>query len=128
MITFILASVVWLNLLSAIVVINPDYHQNGRHWLTGDKVLICTVHGLQWVSVAELTHPQEEHTQAHWQNQCPLLSPLQPLSTNPDQFRQVILTAIVIFAGVRIASRVWANNKLYTLFGPKQSPPGFSNS
>ncbi|KDM89772.1 hypothetical protein EA58_20165 [Photobacterium galatheae] len=122
-----LASVLWLNLLSAIVVINPDYHQSNQHWLTGDKVLICTVHGLQWISVSELTTQQDEPGRAHWQNQCPLLSPLQPLSPDLDPFQHVILIAIAIFAGIRVTSRVWANNKLYTLFGPKQSPPEFSN-
>ncbi|QUJ69529.1 hypothetical protein KDD30_22545 (plasmid) [Photobacterium sp. GJ3] len=123
MILFILVSLLWLNFLSAIVVVNPDFHQRSQHWLTGEKVLICTVHGLQWVSVSDFKTQESSHSTTQWQTHCPLLSPLQPVQFDHDLFSRLFFAFQMIIRGVPVSEWLPANNKLYELYGPKQSPP-----
>ncbi|UIP30656.1 hypothetical protein [Photobacterium sp. TLY01] len=128
MITIVLASLLWLNVLSAVVVINPAFHQGTPSGLTGDKILICTVHGLQWVSATDWVNQQDGSPHTQWQNHCPLLTPLQPIHYDTSHIVPIMLASVAIFSGLRRMFWLSANNKLYELFGPKHSPPTFSTS
>ncbi|MGF1701654.1 hypothetical protein L4D09_15285 [Photobacterium makurazakiensis] len=127
----IVVSLIMSNVLSSLVVLNPDQNSIARNWLTGDKVLICTSEGLQWISINTLkeknSHPDsEKHSTEHQplvKFHCPIFK-LQQVALN--DFSGPFLAFVTL--STQLPAEVKLNympilTRLYYDYAPKHSPP-----
>ncbi|PSW19815.1 hypothetical protein C9I98_10140 [Photobacterium sanctipauli] len=126
----IIVSLLMTNLIASIVVLNPhqDTAQNS-HWLTGDKVLICTSAGLQWVDVTNLngqsSKPAETDHKQHsdqYNFHCPVfkLTQVTPFEATASVGADFHLTHHISNTGHDF---IPVQQQIYYLFAPKHSPP-----
>ncbi|MGF1684085.1 hypothetical protein [Photobacterium minamisatsumaniensis] len=127
----IIVSLIVSNVLSSLVVLNPDQNNIARNWLTGDKVLICTSEGLQWININTLKgknnhHDSENHSAEHQslvKFHCPIFK-LQQVALN--DFSGPFLAFVTLSA--QLPAEIKLNyipiiTRLYYDYAPKHSPP-----
>lgn len=132
-ISFTIFAILLTNFLSSVVILNPSLYQGGENWLTGEKVLICTSKGLQWVDVHSLQQQNLAFSGQHDAGSeysdvkfhCPILKHHQPLSSFPAEGLLFLLVLLSLHLKIRLLNRESASERIYFHYAPKHSPPHY---
>jgi len=131
MVSMIICAILLTNFLNSVVILNPSMYQGGENWLTGEKVLICTSKGLQWIDVGTLNQQNHRQTDKHdaenehheMKFHCQILKHHQPISSFPASAIFFLLVVLCMIQNIRLVRRQAVSERIYFSYAPKHSPP-----